>query len=70
MDGNREPEDGFSDSMINFSFGYMAAFLTLVVVALGLVEMKTDMADILMLFGFLAAMAAVFFLVQRFEKRT
>lgn len=70
MDGNREPEDSFSDSMINFSFGYMAAFLTLVVVALGLVEMKTDMADILMLFGFLAAMVAVFFLVQRFEKRT
>ncbi len=70
MDENREPEDGFSGSMVNFSFGYMAAFLTLVVIALGLIEMKTDTTDILLLFGFLAVMGSVFWLVQKFEKKS
>jgi len=56
--------------MVNFSFGYMAAFLTLVVIVLGLIEMKTDMQDILALFGFLAVMGSAFLLVQRFEKRS
>ncbi len=70
MDEKREPEDGFSDAMVNFSFGYMAAFLTLVVIVLGLIEMKADMQDILMLFGFLAVMGSAFLLVQRFEKKS
>gem|GEM_PF-4038601 len=70
MDERREPEDSFSDAMVNFSFGYMAAFLTLVVIVLGLIEMKTDMQDILALFGFLAVMGSAFLLVQRFEKRS
>jgi len=70
VDERREPEDSFSDAMVNFSFGYMAAFLTLVVIVLGLIEMKTDMQDILALFGFLAVMGSAFLLVQRFEKRS
>ena len=56
--------------MVNFSFGYMAAFLALVVIALGLIEMKTDTTDILLLFGFLAVMGSVFWLVQKFEKKS